>query len=438
MKTLKNLLMIGLTVSLAAAALNAQAGREPAGKQEYEASGGDASGGGNTYQHKMIERYIELSPEKIRGYKNYQQKLEKIRAMFPVLAESMEERMKEMDWYVIPAKLSQLPFAKTGLSFKSGQPAYQTKTEIFVSDAMIKKMSEDEVGELFIHEALMALQEKKAAEQVRPVVARLLKGASPVEVQSALLKHKFGLYLTPEQVQYVMQNEVNESLQGSVYSELKRTTAGCKSIIPAGQGYEFTRLHDGYWAGGSTKLANQLRSAESNGLGYLQQMCFRGSDKIGKEICRELSNVNANYAVFETDDFVVQRALREKALERIKEEFEEKTQALGVALSEKLIGSNAYLTQLAINDDEMKAKESSSYLHDSQKKHYDKVKTKVRKIRAGIDFTDKASLARLNCSSTQALLDDVRKLFPKGAADIDAEDAEIEARDKEGNNGSAE
>jgi hypothetical protein len=117
--------------------------------------------------------------------------------------------------------------------------------------------------------------------------------------------------------------------------------------------------------------------------------------------------------------------------------FQKKIDDRNMWLVEKVSQSNAYLTYMAMaslsSDAVDRETEAVSQMSRDQRNLYDRVKAKVEKRRSEIDFTNKASFARLRCNSLKALVADYNLTLSRGARTVNGDgilagDAKISAQ----------
>jgi hypothetical protein len=383
-------------------------------------NGGDNSGGGNTLNQKLIEQYYVDDLASIPGGANFEARMAKVRQLLPTLGDAMQSRLGEMDWYLIPAKISQLPAEKTGLHFNTEQPIYQTRNEVFVSESGLKAMDQNQIGALFIHEGVMALHEKKFSDEVRPVVVRLLSSkATPENVQSTLLKFNFGAYFTDKQMaelvrdgthSTVLKNALFESAQVQSCTGDEKTDAAL-----------FQKAAEDFapWTGNGADLSRQITGTLADGDGGdVWSSCGYGIALTpkGTPACLE---VNKIFGDEELHNKLPNYKNRKLALDLAGKQYLRIAGEQQREMIRKLAESNAYLTVMALaHPDANESKDIVRPLKKGEKdeqnvKLYKEVKAKIDQRRAQIDFTDKAALARLRCNSVKALAKEYHRLAPK-------------------------
>ncbi|MGZ3696294.1 MAG: hypothetical protein ACXWQO_20055 [Bdellovibrionota bacterium] len=414
--------------------------------------GGDNSGGGNTINHKLVEKYVHEDPSDIKGYNELQARIAKIRETFPALADSIKEHLGEMDWYVVPKTISQLPASKTGLHFTTEQPIYQTSSEIFISEEALKKMSTEELGDAFTHEGVMSLTGDKHSDLVRPVTVRLLSDKpSADKIQNALAKFNFGAYFTKEQMAELAKRNTMKTFFDNTLYEANKLNA-CQGTEEDEKLYKTISENDSSWdwIGVTMDLSQQfLHESIGHDPGDVWVACggltpmgpsFSDVPVSSSPACREVEKVYGD------DDRIRGLNLpnidaRLQALKFAGQQYDAAVDQAIVKLAETLGQSNAYLTLLAISakNPNVDYKWNMKVLNEQRperKKVYDKLKPKVDQRRAQIDFSDKASLYRLRCNSYKALTKEYLQLAP--AASVEKYGQDNPAKDSDSENKSAE
>lgn len=167
-----------------------------------KSGGAIAGGGGNTLNGIVIEEYQTENPfkELPNLLTAKKQTLSKIENIAPDFAKDLQNEFENRTWYVLPVKFNELSSERTGLNFKTDQPAYQNEEEVFISLPQIETMADNAQLSLFQHEIIMmGLKNKDEAGHtaVRKVMALMKKqNLSEVEFVNKIGDLDFGRYLT--------------------------------------------------------------------------------------------------------------------------------------------------------------------------------------------------------------------------------------------------
>lgn len=377
--------------------------------------GGDGSGGGNTLNHKLVEKYVHKNPSDIPGYKELQARIEQIRKTFPSLALMIENRLKEVDWYVIPKKITELPAEKTGLFFATNQAAYQTRTEIFLSEPAIKKMLPKELGDLFVHEGIMALQEKKSADLVRPVVSHLLSDKIDSKqqkfIQDFLAKNEFGPYYSADQFEDILQKQYMWlTFKNMVYQA--RQASACTGNIESDrqvQG-EAEKYEESRWIGAHMNIASQLVNYDDDGHGMMVGNCTPNYGVLCNETWGKLTSDHAN----EVPNAEIRLAAKAAAARVLNQ----KIYPANAKLVEKFAESDAYLTVAALaKPDRHIVQLNLKKMPPESRAIYDRVMEKVAKKRQELDLSNPEAVAAMQCRATKDLRAVYLHAAPKDSLD---------------------
>lgn len=129
----------------------------PFSPSAWASQGGDHSGGGNAINYRIIESYIKPI-EKIEGYNEFLKPvLEDIHTKLPRFHELLQKSLREMTWYVVPARIKPLAEQYTGLPFVSDQLTVQNlkTSEVFIDSEMFKDITDPvEKGRHLLHELI--------------------------------------------------------------------------------------------------------------------------------------------------------------------------------------------------------------------------------------------------------------------------------------------
>lgn len=162
----------------------------------------------------MIESFAKTSEQFINENKLATQLFHNLQTGIPDFAAVLEGSAEILTWYIIPHKISELPAEQTGLRFPSDQAAYQENEEVFVDEAQLSKMNEEEVFRLYVHELLMAryLKINKAGGNVvmanlRKLVVLLTKVTqiSILKLRDGIDKNGFGFYSVVNEYENIQQ-----------------------------------------------------------------------------------------------------------------------------------------------------------------------------------------------------------------------------------------
>ncbi|MCM2279751.1 MAG: hypothetical protein NDJ89_16885 [Oligoflexia bacterium] len=122
----------------------------------FAVQGGDHSGGGNALEYRIIESYMK-PVEEIDGYRGFLGPiLEDLSEKIPLFADFARDRLDEMAWYVVPARLKPVTEKYTGLPFSSDQLTVQNtrSSEVFIDQEFFAGMSDREKGRHLLHELM--------------------------------------------------------------------------------------------------------------------------------------------------------------------------------------------------------------------------------------------------------------------------------------------
>ncbi|MGZ3660558.1 MAG: hypothetical protein ACXVCK_10705, partial [Bdellovibrionota bacterium] len=174
---------------------------------------GGSTGGGNTVNHQLVEDYaVTDSAAEIPDFSQLDRYLHVISDRIPGCGNELHQiaypdpnNVDGVVWYLIPAKISQLPSSVSGLDFSSDQPAKQSDKEIFLSATEIEGLSPQSRGELYLHEVLMMNQADKDGEAVRKLMIYLKRTNYSPSDQSlknvmGQLKFSCGRYQTVSEI----------------------------------------------------------------------------------------------------------------------------------------------------------------------------------------------------------------------------------------------
>lgn len=403
-------------------------GPKDSSKVEVAANdGGDNSGGGNTIKNKLVEKYLHDDPSDIKGFKEYQVRLAKIAETLPGLSAAMKEKLADMDVYLVPKQISELPASKTGLHFTTEQPIYQTSSEIFISEPGIATMTPDEVGDTLVHEAVMSLTNVKQSDQVRPVSARLLsEKASTDKIQAALLKFNFGAYFTDAQVSEFVKVNTLTTFFGNLLYEAKPMLA-CQGTAEDEKLYAdlLDKGSKGDWMGPTMELSEQITfEANEKSAGDIWIGCggggmfLTGIPANNSPLCREVET--SYHDEDKLDQYKIPNLVnRYAALKAGGKQYNRLSNKAMNDFAEAMGRSNAYLSAMALSpankDIDVKANVKFLERNPERLAVYQKLKAKIAQRRKEIDFGDQAAVYRLRCNSYKALAREIEKMATPGA-----------------------
>lgn len=369
--------------------------------------GQTGSGGGNTVNYRLVEKYAIDRPETLRGFAELKTRIAQIRKTFPTLAIAIESRLKEMEWYLVPQKISTLPRNQTGLHFTTEQPAYQTRTELFLSETALKKMERVEIGDVLLHEGVMALQRDKSADLVRPVTARLLRTMTPErisEIQKFLAENQFGPYFTGEQLDAIIAKKSTPLFFANILYDNENVEA-CTGTTDDDKLFErMYEFDQDAWIGTSMNLIRQL-SRNRMGTNTLWSYCGWSNSPTCKEVYGLVSDNAKNLPNY---------GIRKRAFELAGDEVNRKEREIAVNLVEHLSNSDAYVTMIALSNAEVeKFEEFKASFGQREHELFSRVMTKVEAKKAQIALADSTTVAKARCESLKRLRKEYLKVAPK-------------------------
>lgn len=119
-------------------------------------NGGMEGGGGNSYQGRPLESYIQ-DPQELLAYKNF---LKDIQSKFSYgsLDPFFAHVLIHKTWYFVPGPLNKLSSEQLGAVVPTDQVALQGFESVWVDRDLFAKMTLDDQAHLLFHEVLMGLK----------------------------------------------------------------------------------------------------------------------------------------------------------------------------------------------------------------------------------------------------------------------------------------
>jgi hypothetical protein len=117
----------------------------------------DSGGGGNTYEGRPLESYIQ----KITDLPAYKNQIAPILANLESnnrLAMAFTSMVEGKTWYLIPGDLNKLPDTKIGSAVATEQAALQDFKQVWLNTKIFDAMKEDDQAKLILHEILIGLR----------------------------------------------------------------------------------------------------------------------------------------------------------------------------------------------------------------------------------------------------------------------------------------
>ncbi|MGZ3700565.1 MAG: hypothetical protein ACXWSD_02210 [Bdellovibrionota bacterium] len=155
------------------------------------AVGGQDSGGGNLLNHALVEDYA-VDSQALPGIGEVEPYLKALDERVPAFALELRGFLtqpskggpKDVQWYLIPEKIRDLPTETTGFSFSSDQAAEQFGKEVFVSQVDMADQKPNVQGRFYLHELVEMAHPTKDITSVRKLMIFLKTNnfAPPQEV----------------------------------------------------------------------------------------------------------------------------------------------------------------------------------------------------------------------------------------------------------------
>lgn len=122
------------------------------------AQGTGDSGGGNTFEGKPLESYLQ-DPEQLAATKNrIDPILKSLSAKNEALRALVASGLERKSWYFVPTRLPKLSDSVVGSVVGTDQAALQTLNQVWISSPIFDSMSETDQARLILHEMLMAVK----------------------------------------------------------------------------------------------------------------------------------------------------------------------------------------------------------------------------------------------------------------------------------------
>lgn len=174
--------------------------------------GSEGTGGGNTINGRPIEHYQKDTSE-LDVASDVEAKLQLISNDIPRFGRALEDRVAETKWYILPARLVELPLTITKIGIKTDQTAIQVSKEVYIDEKKWNLMGRSEKTELVLHELVLAqyLWLKKKPSTIFTAItqalsmsdmrriSKLVSGYATTDavlLGDELMKRNFGYYLT--------------------------------------------------------------------------------------------------------------------------------------------------------------------------------------------------------------------------------------------------
>jgi hypothetical protein len=113
------------------------------------------SGGGNLYQGKPLESYLQ-KPQNLPAFQNHLKAI--VEAAIPDIQFPMLFLLDAKPWYFVPGPLQNLPESKIGSVVSTDQGALQDLDQVWIDLDLFNKMSESDQAKLILHEVLMGFK----------------------------------------------------------------------------------------------------------------------------------------------------------------------------------------------------------------------------------------------------------------------------------------
>lgn len=196
-------------------------------------TGGADTGGGNTINGIIIENYQQAT-EELDGWNGAQKIIQDIKQDIPKFGRALEERARELRWYILPTRLDQLPASITHIGARSEQMAVHIRGEIYIDAELwnAPDMTSAKKTAFILHEIILAqyfyikndstLKYKKIQEALSMSDMRVIsdlvtsyKSGQMNELQSELHARNYGYYLSTN----VAQRYIALTLENLAYSQ---------------------------------------------------------------------------------------------------------------------------------------------------------------------------------------------------------------------------
>jgi hypothetical protein len=277
-------------------------------------------------------------------------------------------------------------------------------------------MTEEAVGNLLFHEAVMGLQETKNTPRARAVTAKLLSGER-IQIQDALAKNKFGIYLTEEQIAAI--NAIgSDDAYDEMRQELVHVPIACQNPEKALDEIEaigaenlpilFGNGDDLYRFG--MRDVKDVRKTFADYCGYVS-----GTD-IGAGVCAEYKRVTQNG---EQGDNAALRKDRRIELEKTLAELQSSSRSgliyelyqMGFANVWAIVGKRTTNPEHFVN-------ESFKGRRDMSKRWVGWITSEVEKRRAELQDRSREEKGKLLCDTLRPAADKLRALAIKSSDTI--------------------